>query len=78
MDKRNHELSMTVLMTPDMANFSGNVHGGAIALGHPLGASGARIALTAARQLQRTGGKYALVSLCIGGGQGLAVVLERV
>ena len=41
-------------------------------------ASGARIALTAARQLQRIGGKYALVSLCIGGGQGLAVVLERV
>lgn len=55
-----------------------NPNGGAIALGHPLGASGARIALTAARQLQRTGGKYALVSLCIGGGQGMAAVLERV
>lgn len=55
-----------------------NPNGGAIAVGHPLGASGARIALTAARQLQRTGGKYALVSLCIGGGQGMAVVLERV
>lgn len=55
-----------------------NPNGGAIAVGHPLGASGARIALTAARQLQRIGGKYALVSLCIGGGQGLAVVLERV
>ena len=55
-----------------------NPNGGAIALGHPLGASGARIALTAARQLQRTGGRYALVSLCIGGGQGTAVVLERV
>lgn len=54
-----------------------NPNGGAIALGHPLGASGARIALTAARQLQRSGGKYALVSLCIGGGQGMAVVLER-
>lgn len=55
-----------------------NPNGGAIAVGHPLGASGARIALTAARQLQRTGGKYALVSLCIGGGQGMAAVLERV
>ena len=55
-----------------------NPNGGAIALGHPLGASGARIALTAARQLQRTGGRYALVSLCIGGGQGTAMILERV
>lgn len=55
-----------------------NPNGGAIAVGHPLGASGARLALTAARQLQRTGGRYALVSLCIGGGQGLAAVLERV
>jgi acetyl-CoA C-acetyltransferase len=54
-----------------------NPNGGAIAVGHPIGASGARIALTAARQLQRIGGKYALVSLCIGGGQGMAVVLER-
>lgn len=55
-----------------------NPNGGAIAVGHPLGASGARIALTAARQLQRSGGKYALVSLCIGGGQGMAAVIERV
>lgn len=55
-----------------------NPNGGAIAIGHPLGASGARLALTAARQLQATGGKYALVSLCIGVGQGLAVILERV
>lgn len=55
-----------------------NPNGGAIALGHPIGASGARLALTAARQLQRSGGRYALVSLCIGGGQGLAAVLERV
>ncbi len=54
-----------------------NPNGGAIAVGHPLGASGARIALTAARQLQRTGGRYALVSLCIGGGQGMAAILER-
>ena len=55
-----------------------NPNGGAIALGHPLGASGARLALTAARQLQRSGGRYALVSLCIGGGQGMAAILERV
>src|SRR4051812_28206251 len=55
-----------------------NQNGGAIAVGHPLGASGARLALTAARQLQRSGGRYGLVSLCIGGGQGLAVVIERV
>jgi len=55
-----------------------NPNGGAIAVGHPLGASGARLALTAARQLQRTGGRYALVSLCIGGGQGMAAILERV
>jgi acetyl-CoA C-acetyltransferase len=55
-----------------------NPNGGAIAVGHPLGASGGRLALTAARQLQRTGGRYALVSLCIGGGQGMAAILERV
>jgi 3-oxoadipyl-CoA thiolase len=55
-----------------------NPNGGAIAVGHPLGASGARLALTAARQLQRSGGRYALVSLCIGGGQGLAAIIERV
>lgn len=55
-----------------------NPNGGAIALGHPLGCSGARIALTAARQLQRSGGRYALVSLCIGVGQGMAMVIERV
>ncbi|HEY0338366.1 MAG TPA: 3-oxoadipyl-CoA thiolase [Burkholderiales bacterium] len=55
-----------------------NPNGGAIALGHPLGASGARLALTAARQLHRSGGRYALVSLCIGGGQGMAAILERI
>lgn len=55
-----------------------NPNGGAIAVGHPLGASGGRLALTAARQLQRSGGRYALVSLCIGGGQGMAAILERV
>lgn len=55
-----------------------NPNGGAIALGHPLGASGARLALTAALQLGRTGGRYALCTMCIGVGQGIAVVLERV
>lgn len=55
-----------------------NANGGAIALGHPLGMSGARLALTAAHQLARTGGKRALVTLCIGVGQGLALALERV
>ncbi|RTL71187.1 MAG: 3-oxoadipyl-CoA thiolase [Hyphomicrobiales bacterium] len=54
-----------------------NPNGGAIAIGHPLGASGARLALTAVRQLHRTGGRYALVTMCIGVGQGIAVVLER-
>ena len=55
-----------------------NPNGGAIALGHPLGASGARLALTAVNQLHRIGGRYALCSMCIGVGQGIAVVLERV
>ena len=55
-----------------------NPNGGAIAVGHPLGASGARLALTAVRELQRRQARYAVVSLCIGVGQGLAVVIERV
>ena len=55
-----------------------NPNGGAIAVGHPLGASGARLALTVARQLQRSGARYGLVSMCIGVGQGIAVILERV
>ncbi|MGC4010898.1 MAG: 3-oxoadipyl-CoA thiolase [Pseudomonas sp.] len=54
-----------------------NPNGGAIAVGHPLGASGARLALSVARQLQRTGQRYAVISLCIGVGQGLAMVIER-
>lgn len=54
-----------------------NPNGGAIAMGHPLGASGARLALTATRELRRREGRYALVSLCIGVGQGLAMVLQR-
>ncbi|MFO1182231.1 3-oxoadipyl-CoA thiolase [Ottowia sp.] len=55
-----------------------NAWGGAIALGHPLGASGARLATTAVNRLHATGGKYALCTMCIGVGQGIALVLERV
>jgi 3-oxoadipyl-CoA thiolase len=55
-----------------------NPNGGAIALGHPLGMSGARLALTATEELQRTGGKLALATMCIGVGQGIALALERV
>ncbi|HET7458333.1 MAG TPA: 3-oxoadipyl-CoA thiolase [Gemmatimonadaceae bacterium] len=55
-----------------------NPNGGAIALGHPLGMSGARLLLTAARELQQTGGRYALATMCVGVGQGMATVIERV
>ena len=55
-----------------------NPNGGAIALGHPLGASGARLVTTAVNQLQRTGGRYALCTMCIGVGQGIALIVERV
>ena len=55
-----------------------NPNGGAIAIGHPLGASGARLVTTAVNQLRRIGGRYALCTMCIGVGQGIAVILERV
>jgi acetyl-CoA acetyltransferase family protein len=55
-----------------------NAWGGAIALGHPLGASGARLATTAVNRLHATGGRYALCTMCIGVGQGIAMVIERV
>jgi 3-oxoadipyl-CoA thiolase len=55
-----------------------NPNGGAIALGHPLGMSGARLAMTATEELQRSGGRYALATMCIGVGQGIALALERV
>ena len=55
-----------------------NPNGGAIALGHPLGMSGARLVLTAAYQLKRTGGRYALCTMCVGVGQGVAMIIERV
>jgi len=66
------------LMKLDFKDPRVNPNGGAIAIGHPLGCSGARLALTVARELQQSGGKLAAVSLCIGVGQGLAVILERV
>jgi len=55
-----------------------NPNGGAIALGHPLGASGARLVTTATYQLQRTGGRYAMCTMCIGVGQGIAMIIERI
>jgi acetyl-CoA acetyltransferase len=55
-----------------------NPNGGAIALGHPLGMSGARLVTTASYQLQRTGGRFALCTMCIGVGQGIAIAIERV
>ncbi|HEV8014648.1 MAG TPA: 3-oxoadipyl-CoA thiolase [Stellaceae bacterium] len=65
------------MMGVNFADDRVNPNGGAIAIGHPLGASGARLALTATRQLHRTGGRYALVTMCIGVGQGIAAVIER-
>jgi len=70
-------LACLKLMDVDFKDPRVNPNGGAIAIGHPLGCSGARLALTVARELQQSGGKYAAVSLCIGVGQGLAVILER-
>ena len=55
-----------------------NPQGGAIAFGHPLGMSGTRLVTTAVNQLERSGGKYALCTMCIGVGQGIAMVIERV
>jgi acetyl-CoA C-acetyltransferase len=54
-----------------------NVNGGAIAIGHPLAATGVRLSLTVARELKRSGGKYGIASACIGGGQGIAVLVEN-
>jgi len=65
------------LMSLEASDERINPNGGAIAIGHPLGASGARLALTAIRELQRRQGRYALVTMCIGVGQGIAVVIER-
>ncbi len=72
--------ALAVLRELGVADDAGHVNpnGGAIALGHPLGASGARLITTAMYQLLRTGGKYALCTMCIGVGQGIALILERV
>lgn len=69
--------TLRALGVPDDAEHV-NANGGAIALGHPLGMSGARLVMTAALQLQRTGGRYALCTMCVGVGQGVALILERV
>lgn len=66
------------MLEVDFSDSRVNPNGGAIAVGHPLGASGARIAITAMRQLERSGGRYAAISLCIGIGQGVAAILERI
>ncbi|GAB3552407.1 3-oxoadipyl-CoA thiolase [Noviherbaspirillum agri] len=71
-------LSCLKLLEVDLKDSRVNPNGGAIALGHPLGASGARLALTTSRELIRRNGRYAVVSLCIGVGQGLAVVIEKI
>ena len=63
-------------LTDDAAHL--NPNGGAIAIGHPLGASGARLITTAMYQLQRIQGRYALCTMCIGVGQGIAIIIERV
>ncbi|HKQ89023.1 MAG TPA: hypothetical protein VJS43_19865, partial [Candidatus Acidoferrales bacterium] len=72
--------SLAVLRGLGLPNDAGHVNpnGGAIAIGHPLGASGARLVTTALYQLQRTGGRYALCTMCIGVGQGIATIIERV
>ncbi len=68
---------LRLLGLPDDAEHV-NPNGGAIALGHPLGMSGARLITTAMYQLQRTGGRYALCTMCIGVGQGIALIIEGV
>jgi acetyl-CoA acetyltransferase len=68
---------LRLLGLPDDAEHV-NPNGGAIALGHPLGMSGARLVTTALYQLQRTQGRYALCTMCIGVGQGIAIIIERV
>ena len=55
-----------------------NVNGGAIALGHPVGATGARLVMTISRELERRDARYGIVTLCIGGGQGIATLVERI
>jgi len=72
--------SLAVLRQLGLADDAAHVnpHGGAIALGHPLGMSGARLALTLAHHLEKTGGRFGLATLCVGVGQGASLALERV
>ena len=72
--------SLAVLRQLGLADDAAHVnpHGGAIALGHPLGMSGARLALTVAHHLEKTGGRFGLATLCVGVGQGASLALERV
>ena len=70
--------SLACMRDLDIAAAKANVNGGAIALGHPLGASGARIATTLLHELRRRGGRYALATMCIGVGQGIATIFERI
>ena len=69
--------ALTVAKVLELDMSKTNPNGGAISLGHPIGASGAVIATKAIYELHRTGGKYALVTMCIGGGQGIAAIFER-
>jgi acetyl-CoA acetyltransferase len=69
--------TLRALGIPDDADFV-NPNGGAIAMGHPLGMSGARLVVSAVNQLERTKGRYALCTMCVGVGQGVAMILERV
>jgi acetyl-CoA acetyltransferase len=72
--------ALAVLRELKIADDAGHVNpnGGAIAVGHPLGASGARLAITALNQLERSQGRYGLCTMCIGVGQGIATIIERV
>ena len=70
--------ALTVMKVLELDPAKTNPNGGAIALGHPVGCSGAFIATKALYELERTGGRYALVTMCIGGGQGIAAVFERI
>ncbi|MER2090924.1 MAG: acetyl-CoA C-acyltransferase, partial [Sporosarcina sp.] len=54
-----------------------NVNGGAIALGHPVGSTGSRLVVTLMHELQKRGGRYGIASLCVGGGQGMAILIEN-
>jgi acetyl-CoA C-acetyltransferase len=69
--------ALTVAKVLELDMTKTNPNGGAISIGHPIGASGAVIATKAIYELHRVGGKYALVTMCIGGGQGIAAIFER-